>query len=192
MAEGWVAGNRSARLAVMAGDGSDGITVVVAREVASGREAEFHGWVDELLAAAQRFPGYLGSGLLEPVPGGGPDRLAGWEGSAVRSRLLERGAAFMNTVAVRRLDGMDAWFATPGRPPAPPPRWKTFLMTATVIVCLQFVLSTLLRPLVGDWPLFLRTAAVIIPLVALMTWVVMPRLSRWLAGWLYRTTRGPA
>jgi antibiotic biosynthesis monooxygenase (ABM) superfamily enzyme len=178
---------------------TDGITVVVAREVASGREDAFHRWVTELLVAAQRCPGYLGSGLLEPAPGGSTwhvvyrfdtaDHLAGWESSPVRGELLERGAAFMETVAVRRLDGMEAWFEPgPGRPPAPPPRWKTFLVTAVVILVLQALLSLLLRPLVGGWPLFLRTAAVIVPLVALMTWVVMPRLSRLLAGWLYRTS----
>jgi uncharacterized protein len=59
-------------------------------------------------------------------------------------------------------------------------------MTATVIVVLQTLVSTLLRPLVGDWPTFFRTVAVIVPVVALMTWLVMPRLSRLLAGWLYR------
>ncbi len=183
----------------MAGTGTDGITVVVAREVAPGRETDFHHWVDELLAAARRFPGFLGSGVLQPIAGGSvwhvvyrfdsPERLAGWEGSTIRSRLLERGAEFMETVAVRRLDGMEAWFTPTARPGGTPPRWKTFLMTATVILVLHFLLSTLLRPLVGEWPLFLRTAAVIIPLVALMTWVVMPRLSRWLAGWLYRGSR---
>ncbi|MGY1602285.1 antibiotic biosynthesis monooxygenase [Geodermatophilus sp. SYSU D00815] len=175
---------------------TDGITVVVAREVAPGREQEFHRWVDELLAAARRFPGYLGSGVLQPIAGGSvwhvvyrfdsAERLAGWEGSTIRTRLLERGAEFMETVAERRLDGMEAWFEPPASAPAPPPRWKTFVMTATVILVLQFLLSTALRPLVGDWPLLLRTAAVIVPLVALMTWVVMPRLSRLLRPWLYR------
>jgi uncharacterized protein len=36
--------------------GADGITVVVAREVAPGREVEFHRWVDELLAGAATSP----------------------------------------------------------------------------------------------------------------------------------------
>jgi uncharacterized protein len=49
---------------------ADGITVVVAREVATGREVEFHPWVEKLLAAAQDFPGYLGSGPLEAAAGG--------------------------------------------------------------------------------------------------------------------------
>jgi uncharacterized protein len=184
----------------MTGTGTDGITVVVAREVAPGHEEEFHRWVEDLLGAARRFPGFLGSGVLKPVAGGSvwhvvyrfeaAERLAGWERSTMRSRLLEQGSAFMETVAVRRLDGMEAWFAPPAAAPTPPPRWKTFVMTATVILVLQFVLASALRPVVGDWPLFLRTAAVIVPLVALMTWVVMPRLSRGLAGWLYGGSRG--
>jgi antibiotic biosynthesis monooxygenase (ABM) superfamily enzyme len=178
--------------------GSDGITVVVAREVAPGRETEFSRWVDdELLAAAARFTGFLGAGVLEPAAGGAvwhvvyrfdtPEHLAAWEGSPVRTRLLDQGSGFVQTVAVRRLDGMDAWFAPPRTAPAPPPRWKTFVMTATVILVLQTAISTAFRPLTGDWPTFYRTAAIILPLVALMTWVVMPRLSRRLSGWLYRT-----
>jgi len=107
--------------------GTDGITVVVAREVAPGRELEFQRWVDGgLLAAAAGFPGYLGSGVLEPASGGSvwhvvyrfdtPGHLAAWEGSPVRTRLLAEGSEFVQTVAVRRLDGMEAWFSSPGRP----------------------------------------------------------------------------
>jgi len=176
------------------------VTVVVARAVAGGREDEFHQWAQRLTDAAERFPGFLGWGLLKP-----PERaeqggsavwhvvyrfddaahLDAWERSDVRADLLERGAEFMETVAVRRLDGMDPWFSPARRPPAAPPRWKTFLMTATVIFVLQTLVSTVLRPLVDSWPLVLRSAVTIVPVVALMTWLVMPRLSRWLRGWLY-------
>jgi antibiotic biosynthesis monooxygenase (ABM) superfamily enzyme len=94
----------------------------------------------------------------------------------------------METVAVRRLDGMDAWFSPSRRPAGAPPRWKPFVMTATVILVLQIAVSTVLRPLVGDWPTLLRSAVTIVPVVALMTWLVMPRLSRWLGRWLYRSS----
>jgi antibiotic biosynthesis monooxygenase (ABM) superfamily enzyme len=100
-------------------------------------------------------------GLLRPAPNSAlwhvvyrfdsAEHLEAWERSDVRAELLARGAAFMEAVAVGRLDGMDAWFA-PTPAPGAPARWKTFLMTATVIVVLQTLLSTLLRPLVGDWP----------------------------------------
>jgi uncharacterized protein len=171
------------------------VTVVVARAVSGGREDEFHQWAHRLTGAAEVFPGFLGWGLLRPAPGSAvwhvvyrfdsPEHLEAWETSEVRADLLARASGFMETVAVRRLDGMDAWF-TPTPPPGAPPRWKTFLMTATVIVVLQTLVSTLLRPLVADWPTLARSVAIIVPVVALMTWVVMPRLSRWLRAWLYR------
>jgi uncharacterized protein len=138
------------------------VTVVVARAVTEGQEHEFRQWAQRLTEAAEEFPGFLGWGLLHPA-----------SGSAL-------------CVAVRRLDGMDAWFA-PTPAPGAPPRWKTFLMTATVIVVLQTLLSTLLRPLVADWPTVARSVAIIVPVVALMTWVVMPQLSGRLRPWLYRS-----
>lgn len=180
----------------MATDSPSGpVTVVVARAVVGGREDEFHRWAQHVTAAAEQFPGFLGWGLLRP----GADssvwhvvyrfddaaHLDAWERSDLRTELLADGAAFMQTVAERRLDGMDPWF-DPVRPrPAAPPRWKTFLMTATVIFVLQSLVSTVLRRVVEDWPLLLRSAVTIVPVVALMTWLVMPRLSRWLGRWLY-------
>jgi uncharacterized protein len=174
---------------------SSPVTVVVARAVTGGREDEFHQWAQRLTDAAEQFPGFLGWGLLRPAPGSAAwhvvyrfddaAHLYAWERSETRADLLARGAAFMETVAVRRLDGMDPWFSQARTPPGAPSRWKTFLMTTTVIFLLQTLVSTLLRPLVADWPLLLRTATTIVPVVALMTWLVMPRLSRLLGGWLY-------
>ena len=175
--------------------GTGPVTVVTARVVTDGHEDEFQQWAHRLTAVAETFPGFLGWGMLRPAPGDtvwhvvyrfdSPRHLATWEASDVRTELLAHGAEFMETVAVRRLDGLDTWFA-PTPSPSGPPRWKTFLMTATVIVILQTLISTLLRPLVADWPTFPRTVVVIIPVVALMTWLVMPQLSRRLSTWLYR------
>lgn len=182
------------------------VTVIVARSVAGGREQDFLQWAEQLTAAAEGFRGFLGCGLLRPGNTGTvwnvvyrfdtAAHLAAWEDSGARGDLLAGGAEFMQTVAVRRLDGMDAWFAPsgpaqPGPQPARPARWKTFLMTAAVILFLQTLVSTLLSPIVSSWPAILRSAVVIIPVVALMTWVVMPRLSKWLAGWLYRAKARP-
>lgn len=177
------------------------VTVVVARSVAGGREQDFLRWAEQLTAAAEGYRGFLGCGLLRPGNTGTvwnvvyrfdtAAHLAAWEQSAARGALLDGGAEFMQTVAVRRIDGMDAWFA-PASPAQPnpqagrPPRWKTFLMTAAVILLLQTLLSTLLSPVAATWPPILRSTVVIVPVVALMTWVVMPRLSKRLAGWLYR------
>ncbi|MEU4560095.1 hypothetical protein AB0F72_17065 [Actinoplanes sp. NPDC023936] len=72
-----------------------------------------------------------------------------------------------------------------------PPRWKTFVLTAAVILILQNLVSALLTPLTTGWPPVLRSAVVITGVVALMTWVMMPRLTRWLAGWLRPAPQKP-
>ena len=171
------------------------VTVMVARSVAAGRERDFLAWAEGLNAAAAKHRGFLGCGLLHP--GGGDNvwnvvyrfdttaNLDSWERSAGRQEILEKGAEFVNTVAVRRMEGMDAWFDPAGKRPAPPPRWKTFLMTTSVILILQIPISLLVSGVVRDWPTILRPVVIIIPVVALMTWLVMPRLSKLLAGWLY-------
>ena len=105
------------------------MTVVVARAVTGGHEDEFHRWAQRLTEAAERFPGFLRWACCarRPAPGravwhvvyrfDSAAHLEAWKSSDVRAALLARGAAFMETVAVRRLDGMDAGF-TPAPPPA--------------------------------------------------------------------------
>ena len=42
------------------------VTAVASRRVKPGREQEFEEWVSGILAAANKFPGYLGSEVLRP------------------------------------------------------------------------------------------------------------------------------
>lgn len=42
------------------------VTAVASRRVKPGREQEFENWVSGILAAANEFPGYLGSEILRP------------------------------------------------------------------------------------------------------------------------------
>jgi uncharacterized protein len=42
------------------------VTAVASRQVKPGREREFEEWVSGILAAANKFPGYLGSEVLRP------------------------------------------------------------------------------------------------------------------------------
>src|SRR5215217_6531262 len=46
--------------------GDPPVTAVASRRVKQGREREFEEWVSGILAAANRFPGYLGSEVLRP------------------------------------------------------------------------------------------------------------------------------
>jgi hypothetical protein len=175
--------------------GGEPVTVTVARRVAPGREGEFEAWAEKLTRASALFPGFLGAGLLRPGRLGedwhvvyrfdSTARLAEWERSPARARLLDEGEELMQTTAVHRTSGLETWFALPGRTAPAPPRWKMFLVSVAGIFALQLVLHLLLDPLVEGWPVTLRVAALAAPVTALMTWVVMPRVAWLLQRWLY-------
>lgn len=175
------------------------VTVTVARRVAPGREAEFERWYDGIIAAACRFPGFLGAGVLRPNAVGDDwhviyrfadaASLRRWEGSSERARWLRRAKAFAEETGVRRVSGLETWFAMPGRTAPAPPRWKMAAVTLLGIVPLVLLMNVLVLPVLKEWPLVARTLVFSGTLVSLMTWVVMPRLTRIFRHFLYRGGR---
>ena len=165
-------------------------------------EIEFEDWAEELTRAATEFHGFLGAGLLRPGHVGDDwhvvyrfsttAALADWESSSVRAKLLAEGEQVMSTAKVHHVTGLETWFELPGRTAPAPPRWKMFIVTATVIFVLQVCLSLVLpRVAPGLW-LVARIAFIVIATTALMTWLVQPQLARLLEGWLYGPRRnGP-
>jgi antibiotic biosynthesis monooxygenase (ABM) superfamily enzyme len=61
-----------------------------------------------------------------------------------------------------------------------------WLLSSVAIYPLITLLTIVLGPVLVDVPLAARFAITTPLLGALMTWLVMPRLSRLLAGWLYK------
>lgn len=175
------------------------VTVTAARRVAPGREAEFEAWAGRLTAAASRFDGFLGAGLLRPGHVGeewhvvyrfdAAEHLAAWESSPVRARLLADAETLMQTTNVRRVSGLETWFELPGRTAPAPPRWKMFAVSVIGMYPLQLVTYSVFGTLTARWTVAARLA-MFVPLVAAsMTWLVMPRLAAMLGGWLYRAPR---
>ena len=173
------------------------VTVTIARRVAPGREADFEAWSEELTRASERFPGYLGSGLLRPSAVGQPwhavfrfdtgEHLAAWEDAPVRRALLESGSDFMETTDMHRISGLETWFALPGRTAPAPPKWKMFLVSVVGIFTLQLGWNLVLEPV--GLPLPVRVAVVSMAVTGLMTWLVMPRAALLLQNWLYAPSR---
>lgn len=171
------------------------VTVTVARRVALGREREFEQWYDGVIAAASRFPGFLGAGVLRPHTAGADwhvvyrfadqESLARWEGSAERASWLRRAEDLVRETGVERVPGLDAWFSLPGRTMPAPPRWKMALVTLLAIVPLVVLMNLVVLPLVSGWPLLARTLVFSGTLTGLMTWVVMPRMTRLFRRFLY-------
>lgn len=175
------------------------VTVTAARRVAPGREAEFEAWAGRLTAAASRFDGFLGAGLLRPGHLGAEwhvvyrfdaaEHLAAWESSPMRARLLADAETLMQTTNVRRVSGLETWFELPGRTAPAPPRWKMFAVSVIGMYPLQLAAYTVFGTLTARWTVAARLA-MFVPLVAAsMTWLVMPRLAAMLGSWLYRSPR---
>lgn len=102
------------------------VTAVASRRVKRGREREFEEWVSGILAAANGFPGYLGSEVLRPGDAPGDDEyrivfrfdrksnLRAWEESEERHRWLREAEPLIHEERVHVLTGgLETWFTLP-------------------------------------------------------------------------------
>ncbi|MBM3269980.1 MAG: antibiotic biosynthesis monooxygenase [Candidatus Sericytochromatia bacterium] len=178
------------------------VTLVVARRPKPGSEAALEAWLEEIVAVAGRFPGHLGSLVVEPHPGqaeyvliaryASQEHLQRWWDSAECAELLARGEALTRTMDIQTLTGMEGWFVAPERRAVPrPPGWKMWLVTWAVITPLVLLIGATLEPALGAWRQPWRTMATSAVLCALMTWAVMPLATRLLAGWLFGPVESP-
>jgi uncharacterized protein len=175
------------------------VTVTVARRIAAGREADFEDWSDELTAAAANYPGFLGAGRLRPSRLGDPwhvvfrfdsaEHLRDWEVSPERSAMLRVGEHLIEDTDMHRVSGLETWFSLRGRTAPAPPKWKMFVVSATVFYVLNLTLSLLYGWALDSWPLPLHIIVISVPVTAIATWLVMPRAARLLQRWLYAATR---
>ena len=171
------------------------VTVMVERAVAPGREKDFEAWLGELLAAAESYPGFLGSGVLRPHRAGeswhivyrfaDPGSQQRCEASPERAEWLARGDELMEERAVHRVTGLETWFTLPGRSDPAPPRWKMALVVFAAVYPIALTVNVLVLPHVAGWAVPLKVALLSGIMVPTMTWVVMPTLTRVLRRWLF-------
>jgi uncharacterized protein len=177
-------------------DHSAPAVIAIARRVKPGCESEFEAVVQGATLAAHTFPGYLGSEILYPNNRQGEWRLImrfdslihleEWETSLVCQSWIARANALTETPRVLRINGLEAWFALPEMPNmAPPPKWKTAVVSAIGIYPVISFLPGLIRPLTSSLPGWLATLVSIMIMMPLMTWVIMPQVTRLFRGWLY-------
>jgi antibiotic biosynthesis monooxygenase (ABM) superfamily enzyme len=175
------------------------VTVVVSRDVHSGREQEAQAWMHRVIAAAERFPGSLGVTVIVPgaeAPGrrtvvhrwaNEPARRA-WEESEAVQRLLREADAFSSRHSQHEI-GLETWFALPAVPAhAPPPRWKMYVVTLLTVYALSLLIVPALAPWVERWPFLVGQAVIAVVLTTLLTFVLLPLLTHLLRAWLYPTS----
>ena len=174
------------------------VTAVASRRVKPGREGEFEEWVSGIMAAANRFPGYMGSDVFRPSD---PDddeyrivfrfdhesSMRAWETSEERRRWLEESRPLLQEdEKVRVLTGLETWFTLPSKPAeAPPPRYKMAVVTWLAVFPLITTIFLALGPVLNQLPTLLRSLVLTVIMVSLMTYIVMPRMTRLFSFWLY-------
>jgi antibiotic biosynthesis monooxygenase (ABM) superfamily enzyme len=181
---------------------SEPVTVVVTRRVKPGRETDYEAWLTQLLRDVAALPGYLGTTVHRPPPGGprnytsvfrfdSVDHLRGFEDSEVRRRALASvGALVEEDAAWQQLTGLEFWFSAPAGTLVPQPsRPRMALLMIVVVYGLVLSIGQVVALVLGDAPAPLRLLVTIIIEVALLTWVIMPRLTRLLSRWIYPSVR---
>lgn len=177
----------------------EAVTVVVTRSVKAGCSAAYEAWLERLLAEAKTLPGYLGTTVHRPPPGGREytsvfrfdtvEHLRGFEESELRRRALAEVEGLVEADAVwRRMTGLEFWFSPPPGTVVPQPsRFRMALVMIAVVYGLVLSIGTLVAAVLAAAPAPLRLLVTIALEVFLMTYVLMPRLTRWLARWIYPT-----
>ncbi len=174
------------------------VTAMASRRVKPGREREFEDWVSGILAAANDFPGYLGSEVLRPSDPEDNEyeiifrfdhesNLHAWENSEERHHWLRQSRPLLEEEEkVHVLSGLETWFTLPSKLGEPaPPRYKMAIVTWLAV----FPVVAVIFSLFGQWlnllPTLLRTLVFTLVMVTLMTYVIMPRMTRLFSFWLY-------
>jgi uncharacterized protein len=178
-------------------DSAGPVTTSVTRRVKPGHEEAYEAFLEGIIAAASRFPGYLGVEVFRPD---GPDdeyrivyrfddagHLRDWLDSDEHQAWLVRAEPHViGPMRTQFLTGLESWFTLPGQPGAPPPPpYKMALLTWITIFPLITGVVIVLGPLIAGIPLVPRLGITTALTVPLMTWLVMPRITRALRGWLY-------
>jgi uncharacterized protein len=171
------------------------IHVAITRRVRPGHEAEFQQALREFIKASFAHGGVLGANMVVPLPDS-----EGREYGILRSfhdererddfyrsplfkEWNERARAFTEGEPVSRpLNGLEAWFRSPG---GPPPRWKMALLTWIAVWPVSMGVAAALSPLRASLPHVILGGLVAAGIVLVLTWAVMPLLVKAAHAWLH-------
>ncbi|HSM80858.1 MAG TPA: antibiotic biosynthesis monooxygenase [Nodosilinea sp.] len=174
------------------------VTVDVMQRVRPGKEREFEALLEQIIATASTFAGYLGSSVFRPSEQEPSEyriifkfdrleHLKQWENSAARQKYLTQAKELtLNEGTFSIITGLETWFTLPAKPGIKPPaRYKMVLVSGLAIFAINRLLALLPAAWLAPLPPLVQLAVLILITTALMTYVVMPRLTKLLAGWLY-------
>lgn len=170
------------------------VHVAITRKVLPGKEKEFKEALHRFMGESFKHDGVHGASIISG-PDGDDDREIGilrtFKNKAerdafYRSEHFKKWEEYASTVTeepiYRELNGLEAWFRSPGAPP----RWKMALVTLCGVFPTSIFLNLAVGPLIRGLPLLIRLLIIAAAMVGILTWVVMPSLTRILRKWLKR------
>lgn len=168
--------------------------VVISRHrVTPGRMTSFATSVKGLLGAASRSQGYLDGRMEKAQDDSATWLVICWFDSAEsagewnRSRSHATWREYVGRFSTRVDPPPRPAQAPPGAtPPAPPPRWKTAVVTLVGVFPAVLLVNVTVIPRVTGLPLLARTLVLCVCVTGLMTWVLMPQVMKVLGPWLRR------
>jgi antibiotic biosynthesis monooxygenase (ABM) superfamily enzyme len=174
------------------------VTAVISHRVRPGCDRDFVRWQNKILRAQEKFPGFMGSELFEPVPGLQDDwvvvfrfdtreHLDGWLESDTRESLLEEGRRYFLSYDVRKIkSAFGSWFQFDGGQDNLPPNWKQAMSVLLALYpTVMFLNLTVGKGLTAAGvPGFLALFIGNMLSVAMLTWLLMPLVNRIFAFWL--------
>ncbi|MGF7036796.1 antibiotic biosynthesis monooxygenase [Mucilaginibacter sp. OV119] len=168
------------------------VHVAITRKVLPGKEEEFKEALHRFMGESFKHDGVHGASIITG-PEGDDDREIGIlrtfknkkeRDAFYQSEHFRKWEEYASTVTeqpvYRELNGLEAWFRSPGAPP----RWKMALVTLCGVFPTSIFLNLVAGPLIKTLPLVFRLLIIAVLMVAMLTWLVMPVLTRSLKKWL--------
>lgn len=175
------------------------VTLVVARCVLPGREADYGRQLRALQQQVHGTEGYLGTEVvhnsaaheyLSIVRFDSLANLRAWEASGQPERWqVDLRGIVASDATVRHAEGLEFWFESPQPSVRVPSRHKMAVVLVLVVVALSMVLIPLVTHFVGNAPRVIRVTIGAILQVLLLNYVIMPPVTRLLAFWLFPSTQ---
>ncbi|MCV0428432.1 MAG: antibiotic biosynthesis monooxygenase [Roseibium sp.] len=173
------------------------VTVVISQLVKPGYEEAYQQWQLEIDAEAKKFPGFLGTELIKPLPGVQNEwvvifrftsgkHLDDWFASDIHREMLKRAEPYFDKVHIRRVGrGFEDWFANAaGEGDAGPTQFKMAMVVLLTLYPTVMLITLYISPFMSSWGLPVSMFVSNILSVIILTWAIMPMATRALDFWL--------
>ncbi len=172
------------------------VSVVVDRTVLPGKVNEFEGYLKNIIDAASKFPGYMGSDVINPEGNhryilvfrfASQEELDDWSASEPRNFWVNKiDQVIEKPTELITLTGLETWFyLSKANNFVPPPKYKMAIITYLAIAPTIMIFNLLFGQYFSSVPQHLSIFVTAPFIVILMTYLVMPIMTKLFKNYLF-------